>query len=226
MIHPQQYTDEIMTHLNGIRGNIPFHRTESKRIYSFSKLPFDEQLAIWDLVWQANSSFYPRIHATFFLERHMKKESELLAMWPVIVKWQDTINAWPLCDALAKVYTRILEKLPVEVYTRLQQWNADTDLWKRRQSVVSLLYYSRTKKQYLDFEQIITLLTPLLGNKEYYVQKGVGWALRELHNVYPEKMMAYIRKQISAISGMAFTTAVEKMDAELVKELRAMRKGN
>jgi hypothetical protein len=206
----QQETDEIRIHLNSITGNIPLHRRESKRVYSFSKAPFDAQLAIWNLVWRTNNGFYPRVHAFFFLERHTKKESELLAMWPVIVQWQDDVNDWGLCDSLAKIYTRILELLPGEVYAQLLQWNIDADLWKRRQSVVSLLYYSRTKKRYLSFEQITALITPLLGDKEYYVQKGVGWALRELHNVYPEKALAYLKEHIQSIRGMALTTAVGK----------------
>jgi hypothetical protein len=79
MLQHQLYADEIRTHLNSISGNIPLHRTESKRIYSFSKLPFNEQIMIWDLVWRTNNGFYPRLHAFFFLERHLKKENELLA---------------------------------------------------------------------------------------------------------------------------------------------------
>jgi hypothetical protein len=224
MLSHQPHIDEIMVHLKGVSGNIPLHRKESKRVYSFSTLPFASQLTIWDLVWRTNIGYYPRLHACFFLERHLKKESEMLAMWPVVVRWQDRVDDWPLCDALAKVYTRILEILPVEVYAQLQQWNTDTDLWKRRQSLVSLLYYSRTKKQYLGFEQIAALITPLLTDKEYYVQKGLGWALRELHNVYPKQALNYLKRHIPAVSGMALTTAVEKMDTTVVKGLRDMRK--
>jgi 3-methyladenine DNA glycosylase AlkD len=224
MSQHQLFADEIKAHLKSIDGNIPLHRKEARRVYGFSKLPFEEQLAIWDLVWRTNNDFYLRLHATFFLERHMKKEGELLALWPVIVKWQDKVDDWGLCDALAKVYTRLLEISPAEVYQQLQRWNIDENLWKRRQSVVSLLYYSRTKKQYLAFGKIAALITPLLSDKEYYVQKGVGWALRELHNVYPEQAVAYLKKHIKAVSSIALMAAVEKMDAAVVKELKGMRK--
>lgn len=221
----QQQAEEIKGHLNNINGNIPTHRRESKRAYSFSKAPFEEQLAIWDVLWNTNKSFFPRVHAFFFLERNMKKSDALKTMWPVIVKWQDTVNDWPLCDSLAKIYTRILEVLPAEVYAQLKQWNEDSDLWKRRQSIVSLLYYSRTKKIYLSFEQITSLITPLLGDKEYYVQKGVGWTLRELHNVYPEQALAYLKDHAKQLSGIAITAAVEKMETATIKELRQLCKG-
>jgi 3-methyladenine DNA glycosylase AlkD len=219
----EQQAGEIRAHLDGVAGNIPLHRRESRHSYSFSGAPFAEQLAVWDQVWRDSTNFYSRLHAYFFLERHLKKETELRLMWPVIVHWQDPIDDWGLCDALAKVYTRLLEVMPEEVYTRLIAWNTDSNLWKRRQSVVSLLYYSRTKKCYLSFELITGLITPLLTDKEYYVQKGVGWALRELHNVYPEQALIYLKQYAKTIGSGAFTTAMEKMTPEMVAALRRSR---
>ncbi len=154
----------------------------------------------------------------------MKKREQLAEMWPVIVKWQDSVDDWGLCDALAKIYTKVLVVSPVEVYRVLQQWNTDDDLWKRRQSVVSLLYYSRTKKTYLSFPKIEAFITPLLKDNEYYVQKGVGWALRELRNVYPEKAHAYLTKHIRDISPIAFTIAIEKMSEPKKDALKALRR--
>lgn len=216
---------EILTHLRGVNGNVPLHRRESKRVYSFSHRSFADQLLIWDLLWRTERGFWTSVHAFFFLERHMKKEAQLLEMWPVIVRWQDLVDDWGLCDSLSKIYTRILEVIPDEVYPQLQQWNTDNNLWKRRQSIVSLLYYSRTKKVYLAFEQISRLVTPLITDKEYYVQKGVGWTLRELHNVYPEQAIGLIKSHIKQLSSIAFSTCMEKMSAVSVDELKMLRKG-
>jgi 3-methyladenine DNA glycosylase AlkD len=177
------HVQEIKAHLRALQGNIPLHRKESRRSYSFSSLPFISQLAIWDYLWQSEAGFYSRLHASFFLERHLKKPEELKAMWPVIVSWQDEVDDWPLCDALAKIYTKILEVIPQEVYAQLQLWNTDENLWKRRQSLVSLLYYSRTKKQYLKFGEIEPLISNLLSDKEYYVQKGVGSIIEIIQNI-------------------------------------------
>lgn len=215
---------EIQTHLNAVKGDIPLHRRESKRGYSFSGLTFGEQLAIWDELWNITNNWYNRLHAYFFLERHIKKESALREMWPVIVHWQDQVDDWGLCDALAKIYTKILVVMPEEVYAQLQVWNADSNLWKRRQSVVSLLYYSRTKKQFPSLDQARALIGPLLNDKEYYVQKGVGWAMREWHTVYPDEALEWLKKHIKSVSSIAFTIAIEKMTASTIAELKALRK--
>jgi len=221
--YPDQ-VQEVLHHLHALRGDVPFHRRESRRVYSFSTRPFTEQLAIWDELWRGQNGFWIKVHAFFFLERHLKKETELLEMWPVIVNWQDSVDDWGLCDALAKIYTKILEVNEAVVYTQLKAWNTDPDLWKRRQSVVSLLYYSRTKKRFLTFNQIEQLITPLLADKEYYVQKGVGWSLRELRNVYPDETFAWLKTHITLVSSIAFTIALEKIDDDARAELKALRK--
>jgi 3-methyladenine DNA glycosylase AlkD len=84
--------------------------------------------------------------------------------------------------------------MPGEVYDQLKIWNKESNLWTRRQSVVSLLYFSRTKKKHLPFAKVIPLIIPLLDDKEHYVQKGVGWTLCELHTVHPDKSLAFLQK--------------------------------
>jgi 3-methyladenine DNA glycosylase AlkD len=218
------HVQEVLNHLRSVQGNVPLHRRESKRLYSFSALPFAEQLAIWDELWHIEDSFWIKLHAFFFLERHLRKDNELRAMWPVIVNWQNQVDDWGLCDALAKIYTKILEVEEATVYKQLKTWNTNKDLWKRRQSVVSLLYYSRTKKHFLTFSQIEQLIRPILTDKEYYVQKGVGWSLRELHTVYPMETFPWLKTHIRSVSSIAFTIAIEKMNQEMRNELKSLRK--
>ena len=215
---------EAIQHINSIAGNVPTHRRASKHSYSFSSIPFKQQLAIWDQVWRNADDFWVRVHAFFFLERNMNKPGDLQTMWPIIAKWQDQVDDWPLCDALAKIYTKTLVVAPALVYAQLKKWNQDRDPWKRRQSVVSLLYYSRTKKTHLPFGKIEKLVTALLQDKEYYVQKGVGWTLREMYTVYPKETFPYFVKYIKSISSIAFTIAIEKMSAQLKGQLKTLRK--
>jgi 3-methyladenine DNA glycosylase AlkD len=222
--HHDNCLREVSKHLWAVAANVPAHRKAARHVYAFSDGSFEEQLQVWDHIWNNTHGFWLRVHATFFLERHLKKREHLEAMWPVIVRWQDSVDDWGLCDALAKVYTKILMVAPDKVYRVLQKWNRDKDLWKRRQSVVSLLYYSRTKKDYLPFSKIEALLTSLLADKEYYVQKGVGWALRELRNVYPKEAHAYLTKHIRTISPIAFTISVEKVEEKEKEKLKALRK--
>jgi 3-methyladenine DNA glycosylase AlkD len=64
----------------------------------------------------------------------------------------------------------------------------------------------------------------LLKDKEYYVQKEVGWTLREMHTVYPALTLPFLHKHIKNISAIAFTIVIEKMDEKTKKTLKTLRK--
>ncbi|MCW3122899.1 MAG: hypothetical protein JWQ38_2391 [Flavipsychrobacter sp.] len=218
-----KYHQEVLARVKAA-STIPEHRIAFRQGYSFAKEPFETQLTIWHYIWKATDNIYAQIHAFFFLEQHMKNVKLHSIIWDTCVSWQEEVTDWPLSDSLSKINTRILEQYPEQVYTQLATWNKDSDLWKRRQSLVSLLYYTRTKKVYLPYKKIEALLAPLLTDKEYYVQKGVGWTLRELNNIYPKLTYAFLQKNIKSISPIAFTIAMEKMNEEEKKALKAIRK--
>jgi 3-methyladenine DNA glycosylase AlkD len=215
---------EVENRMHRMENIVPLWRKAFRERYSFSGLPFAEQFPIWQHIWQQGQDYRVRSQPVYFCETFLDKKEQLAASWEMLHGWQDQVDDWGYCDSLAKVYTKILELRPAEVYAQLSEWNTDADLWKRRQSVVSLLYYSRTKKVVLPYKKIIRLIDPLLEDKEYYVQKGVGWSLRELHNIYPGDAHAYMDKNIRRISAIAFAAATEKMNTETKAKLKLKRK--
>jgi 3-methyladenine DNA glycosylase AlkD len=215
---------EVRNRLKSTGSTVPHLRGAANKGYSFSSLQFDEQIVLWDHIWKNEADWRLRLQAFFYCEKHAVKEKNIKEAWNILRSWQDHVNDWPFCDGLSKIYTKHLEVLEKEVYKQLLHWNKDKDLWKRRQSIVSLLYYSSTKKKQLPFEKILPLIDRLLKDKEYYVQKGVGWALRELHNVYPAKTYAYLKKNIRDISAIAFSAATEKLVRTRKDELKKLRK--
>ena len=206
-----KYLKEVQSGVNAVSANTPTQRACFKKKYSFSQLPHIEQLAIWDYVWHNTSSLLARSQCIMYCETFCTNPQLLSASWQIIVRWQDAIGEWWLCDFLSKIYTKTLEVIPDEVYPQLVEWNRDADLWKRRQSIVSLLYFQSTKKKHLAFDAVINLIEPLLDDSEYYVQKGVGWTLKELYQVYPDATYDYMLKNIKRITGIAFSPATEKV---------------
>lgn len=202
----------------------PLHRKLFKKGYSFSVLSPQEQLRIWEYIWKNSSDFWVGAHAFLYLESKMKDKEFLRQSWKTIKHWQKAADNWGLCDGMSKIYTKILEVIPDEVLPQLEKWNKSKNLWDRRQSVVSLLYLSRTKKVVLPFDTIIRFIDRLLDDKEYYVQKGVGWALKELYQVYPKKTLKYLEKNIKRISAIAFSPATEKLEKEDKEILKNRRK--
>jgi 3-methyladenine DNA glycosylase AlkD len=104
------------------------------------------------------------------------------------------------------------------------KWNKSLNPWLRRQSIVSLLNYSRLRKKKLSFEELIYFVDPLCVDEAFYVQRAVGWTLREIYNLYPKKTYVYLAKNIHKITSLAFSAATEKLKKEEKEKLLLLRK--
>jgi len=76
----------------------------------------------------------------------------------------------------------------------------------------------------LPYDTIIKFIDILLNDKEYYVQKGVGWSLKELYQVYPKETLKYLGKNIKKISSIAFSPATEKLEKKDKEKLKKLRR--
>jgi 3-methyladenine DNA glycosylase AlkD len=220
----EKYLNEVNKALKGKPKTATAQRQLAKHKYSFSCLPFDEQILIWDYIWKHADNHLTKTQAYFYCEKFAHKKKELLVSWNTIKHWQNYVTGWGECDALAKLYTKILELIPEKVLPLFKKWNRSSNQWKRRQSVVSLLYFQRTKKTFLPFKEIIAAVDNLLDDKEHYVQKGAGWTLKELYQVYPKPTFEYLKKNIKKINPIAFTPAIEKLTLKEKQELKRLRK--
>ncbi len=214
---------EVSKALTECGTTIPELRARFAQGFSFSHLDFESQLSIWHEVYSTAKSPLEQRFPYFFLEGQLKYNSLYRRLWEVSCAWQEFVDDWSNCDGLAKVNTKVLEYYPELVLPVLQSWNTSGNLWKRRQSVVSLLYFQRTKKIFLPFEQIAAMVFPLLGDAEYYVQKGVGWCIKELYQVYPELTFEFSKQHIGKISPLAYPIVLEKMSVEHATAIKALR---
>lgn len=219
-----KFLREVKCKVDNTPKNAPSQRRLVKQ-FSFSARPSSEQLIIWNYIWNHSDDLWTSAQAFLFLELKMRDKEFLADSWDVIKQWQTKVENWGMCDALSKIFTKVLEIIPENVLNQLKQWNTSANPWDRRQSVVSLLYFSRTKKVLLPFDTIINLVNELVNDPDYYVQKAVGWSLKELYNVYPKETLQYMQNKGINISAIAFTIAIEKFtlkDKERIKNFRKL----
>lgn len=89
---------------------------------------------------------------------------------------------------------------------------------------MGLLFYSRFRKtKHLSWAQIKTFIDPLLDDSDYYVQKGVGWTLREAYAWYPKEVFDYIYTNCGQIDPAAWYACTEKMSVKEKKILKERR---
>jgi hypothetical protein len=134
------------------------------------------------------------------------------------------IDNWAHSDFLSSIIGRNIMYDEKEIYKDLKALNNSNNLWERRASLVPLIYHLKSKKNSLLETDFIDLINPLIADKEYFVQKGVGWLLREFGQKYPNELLAFLFKNAHQISSIAFSSATEKIgvnDKEQLKKIRS-----
>lgn len=203
--------------------SIPSIRELLKTGFSFSTLNAKEQCDVWEIVWQTSDHHEALTLAILFWQKHVKK-IEVAESWNYLKNWTGKIDNWAHSDGLSALYSHLLEAEPKLIFPQLKKWNTSNNPWERRQSVVGLIYYDRTRSKVLPYKTIIPLVENLLEDKDYFVQKGVGWTLRELSTIYHKETLAFLKKNYARITSVAFSAAAEKLSNIEKEELKALRK--
>jgi 3-methyladenine DNA glycosylase AlkD len=200
--------------------SVPQSRSALKEGYSFLKLSPAAILEAFDHIWNNAVYFEEMSQSIYFYEKKSLTENQ----FKVISGWIDRCDNWAHSDGLSSIYAKTLEEMPALVMPTLKKWNNDANPWKRRQSVVSLLYYARLRKSTPNFATMIEMVEELLDDPEYYVQKGVGWTLREIYNLHPKQTLDFIEKRVRQISPAAWQASTEKLPRQIKEQLLHKRR--
>lgn len=195
-----------------------------KKGFSFHAEDAEETFLIYDSVFRNSQTFEAKNLAFIFLDQNYKRIPTKTQL-KILPAWVQHIDNWGHSDNLSKFLSRLVElpETQKKMLSYINSWNRSKNLWERRQSLVALFYYARTRKQHLPFEYVIGLVGKLLRDQEYFVQKAVGWTLRESYNVYPKETYAFLSEHIASLSPYAFTASTEKMSAKEKTALKEKR---
>lgn len=193
-----------------VRNGFSFYDSAEKNI-----------LEIWNGVWNT-SQWHEALYLPLFYYRHHK---QILGKheWAVLKQWIERVENWEHSDALSYLYSIFFERFPQTVLPTLKKWNRSKNPWKQRASIVSLIYYASPKRQAPPVDLVFKMVEPLIKSKDKYVNKAVGWTLRESYKLYPIKTFAFIKKHIRELSADSFSYATEKVTKEQKAELKRMR---
>lgn len=111
-------------------------------------------------------------------------------------------NWWDTTDALDQVIGKIGLR-----DTRIKQamilWSRSDELWIKRAAIDhQLLYKEKTDTQLLE-----TILLNGLGSNEFFINKAIGWALRQYSKTNPRWVESFIKQHHAALSSLTIKGA-------------------
>ena len=173
-------------------------------------------------LWYESDIFDAKIVPLYWLDK--QDLPFLIQNQKQLLKWVDEVENWAHADTYCSVMARLFEHDQKNVLPTYLKWNKSKNPWHRRCSMVGTFYYSRNRKTQPDFELAVSLVSPHFQAPEYYVQKAVGWTIREMYNVYPQQSIDFIRKNNFQLTPIAWVAASEKLPKKIKEPLLKERK--
>ena len=112
---------------------------------------------------------------------------------------------WDLVDPVA---TRRLEELWPDVVPVLREWSVSEDMWVRRSAILAQAH----RKADTDFALLAELIEPNRGDREFFIRKAIGWALREFSKTDPDAVAAYC--ETHELSGLSRREALKHVSQD------------
>lgn len=89
---------------------------------------------------------------------------------------------WDSVDAISTEWVAtFFDRYPHQKQVVTERWLASEDLWLRR----TIIIFQRQKKEKTDVELLIRSIVTNLDSTDFFIQKGIGWALRSYAAVNP-----------------------------------------
>jgi 3-methyladenine DNA glycosylase AlkD len=114
---------------------------------------------------------------------------------------------WDYVDATASLIEALLVAFPEPMRAELLAWSRDTNLWKRRVAIIS----QRGRGTATDEALLFACILPNLDDREFFIRKAIGWALRQHARVRPDAVRAFVREHADRISPLSRREALKHL---------------
>ncbi|MGN7199973.1 DNA alkylation repair protein [Arthrobacter sp. SAFR-044] len=114
---------------------------------------------------------------------------------------------WDFADGVSGRICTLLQAHPGEMSRLLRQWSQDPDLWIRRAAITAQL----RAKAATDTQLLGAVIEPNLADREFFIRKAIGWALREYAKTAPQWVEAFAARHRDAMSPLSRREALRRI---------------
>ena len=199
-----------------MKSEMPYHgvQTQARREIArklFAKYPF-ETFDDWsDAVrhlWH-EAKFREERYATLDLcgDRRYDEHQTTKAL-PLYEELITTGAWWDYVDNLAtQRFPTLLRREPKRMKTQMRKWSKSRDMWKRRTSIICQI----KMKTDTDVDLLHAAIEESMDSDEFFLRKGIGWALREHAKTDSKDVIRFVRKHRKSLSVLSKREAVRNL---------------
>jgi len=202
----QAYMKSTMPYL-GILA-VPMRKT-AKAVIAAHPLPSFEDWRDTVLELWRKARYREERYAAIELAGHsLYREFQTLDALPMYEEMITSGAWWDYVDAIAcHRIGELLRRHPAEMAPILRQWATCDNLWKRRSAILAQLQFKRDT----DLKLLYDCIRPSLGSPEFFLRKGIGWALRQYAWTDAREVQQYVRKYENQLSPLTRREALKNV---------------
>ena len=156
----------------------------------------------WDFVencWNKEEREFQYVVVYYLkaMQKFLKREDISRLKYLIVTKsWWDTV------DLLAKVVGSLI--IRIKGYDQIMlEWSKDNNMWLKRVAIL----YQLSLKEKVDEIILDKILVNNLGDIEFFINKAIGWALRDYSKYNPEWVKEFIRKNKDNMANLSIREA-------------------
>ena len=155
--------------------------------------------ALWELPHREEKYLAQGVASTF---RRFVEPRSLAIYHRFIVE-----GAW--WDFVDETATHLIRPLvldhPEQTWPTVEAWAEDDDLWLRRTALLCQI----GAKERTDADRLFRFCEARLSEKEFFIRKAIGWALREYAKTDGEAVAEFVTRHRDDMSGLSYREATK-----------------
>lgn len=186
-----------------MRGQYAFYgiqsgprRTALKTLFARENLPKLEELPrVIDELWSMPEREFQLVGIDLLIKLKNKLP---VSMLEDLERWIATKSWWDTVDMLAThIAATLFTRYPEETSMVIERWRKSENIWLRRTTLLYQLKY----KQLTDVDLLFSIIRENQSDKEFFIQKAIGWVLREYSKTDANTVINFIEAE--NIEGLA-----------------------
>ena len=170
---------------------------------NFGLLPDEnfEQIVRW--CWNQDQREYQYFAMEFLGRRKNKAQIQIIDLYEVLISrksWWDTID-FIAAHLLGSYFT----KYPEQILPVTNKWMRSGNIWLQRSCLLFQLKYKGKTNEKL----LTSFIVELTGTREFFINKAIGWALREYSKTNPRFVKDFVSE--NHLSGLSRREALKWM---------------
>ena len=152
----------------------------------------------WDFINESWSNPYRELQYAVLDYLESRKKLLIPSDLSRLKKLAQTKSWWDTIDFLDRLVGSIIARFP-ETKEIILAWSRNEDIWLRRLAIDHQLL----RKEETDTELLEKILVNNLGQTEFFINKAIGWALRDYSKTNPDWVKDFIeryRVEMAALS--------------------------